>query len=84
MPLNFYFYFAHTQNLNEELCSENGQVEEIAMILGATPLSPRDVYRFQFPPLLFGHLDSKHPHQSSSLALIRFVLFEKSVDVQES
>ncbi|XP_034237876.1 MAD2L1-binding protein [Thrips palmi] len=62
------------QNLEEELCSHEGMIQEIAMILGATPLSPRDVYRFQFPPLLLGHLDSKHPHQSNLLSLFRCLI----------
>ncbi|XP_026275432.1 MAD2L1-binding protein [Frankliniella occidentalis] len=62
------------QCLEEEICNANGMVEEVAMILGATPLSPRDVYRFQYPPLLHGHLDSKHPHQSSLLELFRCLI----------
>lgn len=62
------------QNLEEELCYHDGMVQEVAMILGATPLSPRDVYRFQFPPLLLGHLESKHPHQSNLLSLFRCLI----------
>lgn len=62
------------KNLEDEICHENGSVEEIAMVFGATPFSPRDVYRLQFPPLLHGHLESKHPHQSSLLQLFRCLI----------
>ena len=65
------FYLFSIQNLEKELCFEGGLVEEIAMILGATPLSPRDVYRIQFPRLLYGHSDAKHPYQNSLLQMFR-------------
>lgn len=74
MKLFYPFCSSCFQNLEEELCFEEGHVEEVAMILGATPLSPRDVYRVQFPPPLYGHLDSKHPYQNSLLQLFRCVL----------
>lgn len=68
------------QNLKEEFSSENGVIKEVAMVLGATPLSPRDVFRLQFPPLLFGHLESKHPHQHSLLQLFRCLISSEELN----
>ncbi|XP_054263811.1 MAD2L1-binding protein-like isoform X3 [Macrosteles quadrilineatus] len=45
---------------HELMKSTDCSIDEIVLLFGATPLSPRDVYRIKIPPLTFGHCESQH------------------------
>lgn len=46
-------------------------VEEVVLLFGATPVSPKDVYRFKIPPLCQGHSDAQHSMKRQIANLFR-------------
>lgn len=53
--------------------SKKGKVSEIAILLGGTPMTPKQVYRIYLPDVYLGHSPSNHPDRKNLLQLLQCV-----------
>lgn len=54
--------------------STKGRVSEIAVLLGGTPMTPKQVFRIYLPDVYLGHLPSNHPDRKNLLQLLQYVV----------
>uniref|UniRef100_A0A1B6M2I9 Uncharacterized protein n=1 Tax=Graphocephala atropunctata TaxID=36148 RepID=A0A1B6M2I9_9HEMI len=60
--------------------SSEHPLEEVVLLFGATPLSPKDVYRFKIPSLSYGHSESQHLYKRQIGNLFRGIIISDEVN----
>lgn len=53
---------------------KSGRVSEIALILGSSPMTPKQVYRIYLPDVYLGHSPSNHPERKNLLQLLQSLI----------
>ncbi|KAG8323664.1 hypothetical protein J6590_001407 [Homalodisca vitripennis] len=57
-------------------------LEEVVLLFGATPLSPKDVYRIKIPSLTYGHSENQHLYKRQIGNLFRNIIISDDVNAR--